>query len=176
MILLHEAQAKSRLGRFMLRCASLKSIDTTILDVDAFYCANMDELIDYAQSPLRGQALLLPEHDGFQVSSLLPLLSSKRELLIIDDLNSLYSLASDGRKSQQLTIFMRLLSHNASMNRSWVIATAYRTELEHELGGANQQRSLIALGDLLVDTDVGADSIKLKGSFKGHWPNGELSV
>jgi hypothetical protein len=62
------------------------------------------------------------------------------------------------------------------MNKSWVIATAYRTQLEHETGGANQQRSLIALGDLLVDTDVGADSIKLKGSFEGHWPNGEFSV
>jgi hypothetical protein len=109
------------------------------------------------------------------VSSLVPLLSSKRQFLIVDDLNSLYSLASDARKSQQLTILMKLLSHNARMNGSWAIAMAYRTELDHKQSAMNQ-RSLTALGDLLIDTDSHADSIKLKSSFKGHWTNGEFSL
>ena len=89
------------------------------------------------------------------------MLSSKRELIIIDDLNSLYSLASDGRKAHQLAILMRLLSHNARVNGSWVIATAFRTELGARQGAANQ-RSLTALGDLLVDTDFRDGSLKLR--------------
>jgi hypothetical protein len=173
-LLLHEIQAKMQLSRFMLRCASLQSIDTTVLDADAFYCTNMDRFGEDAQSLSKGEVLLLPEQD-FELSSLLPLLSSRRELLIIDDLNSLHSLTSDGRKSQQLAILLKLLSHNAKMNRSWVIATAYRTELGNKQGATNP-RSLTALGDLLVDTDFRADSIQLKASFKGHWPNGELSL
>jgi hypothetical protein len=173
-LLLHETQAKVNLSRFILRCASLQSIDTTILDADAFYCTNMERFAEDAQSISRGEVLLLPERD-FEVSSLLPLLSSRAQLLIVDDLNSLYSLASDTRKSQQLTILMKLLSHNARMNGSWAIATAYRTELDNKQSAMNQ-RSLTALGDLLIDTDSHADSIKLKSSFKGHWTNGEFSL
>jgi len=173
-LLLHETQAKMNVSRFMLRCASLQSIDTTILDADAFYCTNMEQFAEDAQSISTGEVLLLPEQD-FEVSSLLPLLSSKRQLLIVDDLNSLYSLASDTRKSQQLTILMKLLSHNARMNGSWAIATAYRTELDNKQSAMNQ-RSLTALGDLLIDTDSHAGSIKLKSSFKGHWTNGEFSL
>ena len=148
-------------------------MDPTVLDADAFYCSNMDALADDGQPISKGEALLLPERD-FEVSSLLPLLSSKRELIIIDDLNSIYSLASDGRKSQQLSILMRLLSHNAKMNGSWVIATAYRAELGQKQGA--NLRSVTALGDLVVDTDYQADSLKLKAAFKGHWPNGEFNL
>ena len=173
-LLLHEVEAKAKLSRFVLRCASLQSVDSTILDSDAFYCTNMERFAEDAQSIPKGEVLLLPER-GFEVSSLVPLLSSKRQILIVDDLNSLYSLASDGRKSQQLTILMKLLSHNARMNGSWAIATAYRAELDHKQSAMNQ-RSLTALGDMLIDTDTYGDSIKLKSSFKGHWTNGEFSL
>ena len=173
-LLLHETEAKVKLSRFVLRCASLQSLDSTILDSDAFYCTNMERFAEGAQSAPRGEVLLLPER-GFEVSSLVPLLSSKRQILIIDDLNSLYSLASDGRKSQQLTILMKLLSHNARMNGSWAIATAYRADLDHKQSAVNQ-RSLTALGDMLIDTHADGDSIKLESSFKGHWTNGEFSL
>jgi hypothetical protein len=172
-LLLHETEAKAKLSRFMLRCASLQSIDSTILDSDAFYCTNMERLAADAPSIPEGELLLLPER-GFEVSSLVPLLSSKKQILILDDLNSLYSLASDGRRSQQLTILMKLLSHNARMNGSWAVATAYRAELDQKQGAMNQ-RSLTALGDVLIDTETHGDLIKLKSSFKGHWTDGEFS-
>jgi len=173
-LLLHEIEAKVELSRFILRCANVQCIDSTILDSDAFYCTNMERFAEDAVSIFKGELLLLPER-GFEVSSLVPLLSSKRQILIVDDLNSLYSLASDGRKTQQLTIFMKLLSHNARMNGSWVIATAYRAELDRNQSATNQ-RSLTALGDLLIDTDTHGGSIKLKSGFKDHWTNGEFTL
>lgn len=173
-LLLHDIQTKMELSRFILRCARLQSADTTVLDTDAFYSTNMDRFAEDAQSITKAELLLLPEQD-FEVSSLLQLLSSKRELLVIDDLNSLYSLATDGRKSHQLTILMNLLSYGARMNNSWVIATAYRTELSAKQGKANR-RSLTALGDMLVDTDLREGSLRLKAGFKGRWPNDELEI
>ena len=173
-LLLHDTQVKLTLSSFMLKCASLQSIDTTVLDADAFYCTNMVRLADDARPVSEGEVLLLPEW-GFEVSWLAPLLSSRRRILIIDDLNSLYSLASDGRKSQQLTILMKLLSHNARMNGSWAFATAYRAELDHKQSAMNQ-RSLPALGDLLIDTIPYGDSIKLRSSLKDHWTDGELNL
>jgi hypothetical protein len=172
-LLLHDIQAKMQLSRFILTCARLQSTDTTILDADAFYCTNIDRFADDAQSLTNARMLLLPEQD-FDVSVLLPLLSSKWGLLVIDDLNSLYSLATDGRKLHQLSILMKLISWNAKMNKSWVIATAYRTEF-----GAKQrpnQRSLTALGDQLVDTDFREGSLRLRSGFKDWWPNGELEI
>jgi len=55
------------------------------------------------------------------------------------------------------------------------VATAYRTELGPKQGRTSQ-RSLTALADLLVDTDFREGSLKLKGGFKGRWPNDELEV
>jgi hypothetical protein len=173
-LLLHDIQAKMQLTRFLLQCAHLQSADTTVLDADAFYCTNINRFAEDAKSVAKAELLLLPEQ-GFEVASLLPLLSSKREMLIIDDLNSLYSLASDGRRSHQLTVLMRLLSHNARMNRSWVVATTYKTNLGNKQGAASQ-RSLTSLGDLLLDTELRGTSLWLKASFKGQWPNGEFSL
>jgi hypothetical protein len=171
---MHDIMAKMQLSSFLLRCASIQSADTTVLDADAFYCTNIDRFPEDVLSIARAELLLLPEQD-FEVSSLLPLISSKREFLIIDGLNSLYSLASDGRKSHQLTVLMKLLSRNASSNKSWVVATAYRTEQSARQGGTNQ-RSLTGLGDLLVDADFHGGSLKLRGGFKGRWPNDEFDV
>ncbi len=173
-VLLHDMEAKAQLSRFLLRCGSLQPADTVILDSDAFYCTNINRFAEDAQSIAKVEVLLLPEQD-FEMDSLLILLSSKTRLLIIDGLNSLYSLASDGRKSHQLTILMKMLSRNASLNGAWVIATAFRTDLSARQDVANQ-RSLTALGDLLVDTEFRDGSLKLRAGFKGVWPSDELDV
>lgn len=173
-LLLHDIETKIELSRFLLRCARLRYADTTVLDADAFYCTNMNRFAEDAQAIARAEILLLQQQD-FEVSSLLPLLSSKRELLILDDLNSLYLLATDGRRSHQLTILMKLLSSGARMNNSWVIATAFRTEVTARQGRANL-RSLTALGDLLVETEYREGSLTLKGGFNGQWPNDELKI
>ncbi|MDA4131690.1 MAG: hypothetical protein OK454_00995 [Thaumarchaeota archaeon] len=73
-LLLHETQAKVSVSRFMLRCASLQAIDTTILDADAFYCTNMERFAEDAQSIAKGEVLLLLPEQEFEVSSLVPLL------------------------------------------------------------------------------------------------------
>jgi len=173
-LLLHDVQTKVELSRFILGCARLQSSGTTVLDADAFYCTNIDRFAEDDQSFAKAEVLLLPERD-FEVGSLLPLISSKRELLVIDDLNSLYSLATDGRKSHQLAILLKLLSYIARTNNFWVIATAFRTEPSAKQGKANQ-RSLTALGDMLVDADLREGSLRLKARFKGGWPDDELEI
>jgi hypothetical protein len=172
-LLMHDIQARMAVSSFLLRCANLQSADTTVLDADAFYCTNIDRFPEDALAIARAELLLLAEQE-FEVSSLLPLLSSKREFLIIDCLNSLYSLASNGQKAHQLTVLMSMLSRNASSNKSWVVATAYRTGQN----GAHRKshRSLTGLGDLLVDADLRGSSLKLRAGFKGRWPNDELDV
>jgi len=174
-LILHDTRARLRLARLMLTCARAHPSHPTILDVDAFYCTHAEELSDQAQPISSAELLIMPE-GTFDADLLTALLSSKREVLIIDDLNSLYTLASDGRELHQLSIIMRLLSHNASLNGSWVIATAYRTEFGDGREKKANRRSLAALGDLIVDTEFSDGSLQLKAGFKGPWQDDELAV
>jgi len=171
-LLLHQTYAKIELSRFLLRCAGLQSAGVTILDTDAFYCTNLNALAEDSEYQAE---VLLPTEQDFDVISLLPLVSSKREFLIIDDLNSLYSLASDGRMSHQLMILMRLLSHNTHANRSWVIATAYRPGLISK-SSPTTQRPLTALGDVLVDVEIHNGSLKLRAESEGVWSGDGLNL
>lgn len=176
-LLLHDKETKMTLSRFLMRCAYLLAASTSILDADAFYCTNIDQLTEQMNDDndflTKTEIILLPEKT-FKVSYLTPLISSKTQILILDDLNSLYSLASDSRKSYELSVFMKLLSYNAKMNRSWVISTTYRTE-RGARSSANG-RSLAGLVDMLVDTELREGSLLLKASLNGYWPNDEFKL
>ncbi len=172
-LVLHDLEAKFALTRLILGCARLDPARAVLLDIDAFYCTNIDRFAEYALSVGEARLVLLPETD-FEMEALLPLLSSRTNLLVIDGLNSLYSLAHDGRRSQQLAIVMRLLSFNARMNGSWVMAVAYRNEQPRQ--GRADRRSLTALGDLVIDTDYRDGSLTLKAQLDDGWTNDELRI
>lgn len=107
--------------------------------------------------------MTLPE-GGLEVSSLVPLLSSKTAMLLVDDLNSLYSLAAGG--ARQLGALMRMFSYNARLNGTWAVATAYMAELEERR--TPNPRSVVTAGDVLVDTQMDGESLKLT------WPDGAV--
>lgn len=172
LMLLHDIHARLPTSRFLLSSARSMALRTSVLDTDAYYCANIDSFAAEAQSITGG--LFLLSGDEVEASSLIPLLSSTTEMLVVDDLNSLYSLASDGRKLHQLAIMMRLLSHNAKLNGSWVIATAYKTE-GAKRDDANR-RSLTSFADKVIEVETRQGSLRLKTGIKGMWPDDELNV
>jgi hypothetical protein len=169
-LLFHETKTRTLLGRFLLECANQQPGGATILDSSAYYCTHAADLSGTSiPEPVE---VLLPT-GGFEPTGLLPLLSSSAPILIIDDLNSLYSLASDRRRLHQLTVLVRLLSYNAKMNGRWVVATAYRTEL----GGKREAkaRSTTAMGDLLAEASIHEGRLRLKADFPA-WSNGAFDT
>lgn len=163
-LLFHETKTKFLLGRLLIECARQEPGGVTILDTSAYYCTHATELA--GTSPPGPVEILLPV-GGFEVNALLPLLASTTPVVVIDDLNSLYSLASDGRRLHQLTVLMRLLAHNAQANGTLVVATAYGAEL----GGRRERaRSTTAMGDLLVEAEALEGGLRLKSEFPG-WPD-----
>lgn len=170
-LLLHEASTKMAVARFLLGCVRALSLEVVVVDSDAFYSSNVSKLVGEANPA--GEILLLPE-GVLEIASLLPVLSSRR-LTVIDDLNSLYSLASDGRRSQQLGILIRLLSYNARMNGAWVLATAYVTD-QHRREARLDPRSLTAVGDTLIDTDLGEGRLRFKSASSEYWASGEYNL
>lgn len=159
------------MSSFLLGCAARKSLRTTVVDSDAFYSTHMREFDTAAGS---GQLVLFPNRSHLEARSLVPLISSRTELLVIDDLNSLYSMFSDARRSQQLAVMLRFLAYNAKVNASWVVATAYGADLERP--GEASRWSVLTLGDILVDTKVSADSVMLTVGMGGPRPEAELLI
>lgn len=169
-LLLHDVETRIAVSRFILQCTNLCSLQALLYDTDAFFCTNID-LLGHQDSTPTGE-VLLPSEEDFEMVSLVSLLSSRRQMVIVDDLNSLYSMASDGHRSEQLAIILNLLSHNARMNHSWAIATAYTTELAPTRDIAN--RRLSGLGGVVIDTELRDGSVRLKGISRSSWPNGEF--
>jgi len=172
-LLLHETQARVQLSKFLLKCTTSQSTTSAILDTDAFYCTNLGALT--RNSEHKSDLLLLPPDQDFDATSLLPLVSLKAELLIIDDFNSLYSLASDTKMSHKLMILVRLLSHNARSNRSWIIATAFKSELASSFASMNK-RALASLADIVVDVEIRDGSLRFNSKSEGIWTAGELNL
>lgn len=170
-LLLHDASTKMAVGRFLLECARALSLETVVVDSDAFYSSNITKLI--GDTSPTGEILLLPE-GTLQIASFLPILSSG-QLTVIDDLNSLYSLASDGRRSQQLGILIRMLSYNARMNNSWVLASAY-TPSQQGRKAKLDPRSLTAVGDALIDAELTENRLRFRSVSSRPWTEGEYSL
>ncbi len=177
-LLFKDNRSRALLGNFMLRCASAREESTSILDVDAFYCAQIKTLTtQIPQGFLEATRLtLLPSHGiHFEPRSLSFLLSAETHLLIIDSLNSLYSVASNSNHSRELMALMRLLSYNARMNGSKVVATAFGSEWLPSQDGS--RRSLQSLGDLVIDVEPEKDgSVILRPKKSTGWLNGEFLV
>ena len=173
LLLWHDIKTKTDLSRLIVGCLQHQPGPSMILDSGVFYSTNVKRITD-GSGLAEARISLLPEGD-FEVSALLPLVSSEVKLLVIDDLNSLYSLAADGRRLHQLTVLLKMLSYNARINDTWVIATASRTDASPRREDANQ-RSLATAGDMVVDAESKGNSLTLKARFMSWWPRGELAV
>jgi hypothetical protein len=172
MISFHDKDTKIRTINFLTRCASKLKTQTRILDTDAFCSIQVQQLVDVKNSDFLNRAqILLPIH-GFEAESLASLISSNIGFLIIDDLNSLFSLASARSQSHQLFAMMRIISYHARINESWVFATAYRSASNKP--SKTNKHSLESLTDLTLETLSGEGSIALKGSAVSEWPDNEF--
>ena len=158
--------------RFLARCASESWAQTSILDVDAFYAVHAQLLAENMTDRfLDGTKVLIPLH-GFKAESLPSLISSMTSCVIIDDLNSLVSLASAKSQSHQLFAFMKMLSYHSRINESWAFATAYRGEWNQQ---KPNRRSLESLGDVVIEAKLEGGSVTFESKGTG-WPDGELSL
>jgi hypothetical protein len=172
MISFHDKETKVQVINFLTRCASRLKAQTRILDMDAFCSTQVQQLVDVKDSDFLDRAeILLPIH-GFEAESLASLITSETEFLIIDDLNSLFSLASARSQSHQLFALMKILSYHARINGSWVFATAYRS-VPTKPSKINKH-SLGSLADLAIETLPGDGSITLKGPAESKWPDNEF--
>lgn len=158
----HDKDTKIRAINFLAGCASRLAIETRILDMDAFCSTRVQHLVDNTNIGfLDSTRLLLPSH-GFDLESLPSLISSRTGLLILDDLNSLFSLASTKSESHQLFAIMKIISYHARITKSWVIATAYRSDWNRP--AKTTQRSLESLADLTLESRSEDGSTKPKAA------------
>jgi hypothetical protein len=163
------------LARFLLDCICITDKTATVLDTNTTYASNSVMLAsNLGESCLENITLLIPSQ-GPTKSALANSIFSTYDVLIVDDLNTLYHLLSTEDRSaiRELTAITKILSYFCRENGKTAFLTAYSAgeSLKREGG----QRSLFRMGDLSVSTSVD-DSIRFRCDHGAAWPNNTFSV
>lgn len=155
--LFRDKKTKVNASNYILKSASILNMRTKILDADAFYCNNLISVTRRLdENFMRKTELLIPDR-YFTVRSLAKILPLRSELLILDGLNSIYSLTSNGRQARQLLALAMILSYFARTNDRCVIFTIYRTGWTYARAKKKEEggrQSLASVGDILVNSNL----------------------
>jgi hypothetical protein len=124
---------------------------------------------------LENITLWIPSQDPTK-TSLVNSIFSKYDVLIVDDLNTLYHfLSMDDRSAiRELTAITKILSYFCRENGKTAFLTVYSAgeTLKKEVG----QRSLFRIGDFSISTRIDDSTIKFTCDHGTAWPDNTFSV
>jgi len=164
------------LARFLLNCTCMADQRAVVLDTDAIFASNSKMLASQLnETCLKNIILRIPSRDPTK-TSLADSIFSKYDVLIVDDLNTLYHLLSmnDYSTIRELTAITRILSYYCRENRKTAFLTVYSAgeSLKKEIG----QRSLFRMGDLSISTRTDDSTIRFKCDQGTAWSGNTFSV
>ena len=164
------------LARFLLNCLCTTDNRSVVLDTDAMFASNSKGLASRLNEHcLENITLWIPSLDPTK-ASLVNLIFSKYDVLIVDDLNTLYHLISMGDYSaiRELTAMTRILSYFCRENGKTAFLTVYSAgeSLKKVIG----QRSLFRMGDISISTRTDDTAIRFTCDHGTAWLNNTFSV
>jgi len=148
-----------------------------VLDLDAFYSSNSDQVFRSAGPEALSDAIIRVPRPGADLEAeLAGLFGVRHNVVIIDSLNSLYHLLAqeDGSsRGRRLSFAASGLSYFARTNAKSVILSMYRRE-GFQRGG--QTRSISGLTDSTVAAEVRGQDMTFRNVRGPGWPGGRFSI
>jgi hypothetical protein len=168
--------AHLRLASFLLGCICSTNRTVLVLDTDAIYASNSRTLASQlSETCLEIPTLRVPVHDPTK-TSLVTSIFSEYDVLIVDDLNTLYHfLSMDNRSAvRELTAVAKILSYFCRENGNTVFLTAYSPDeaLRKEIGF----RSILRMGDLSISMSMTGSKLNFRCDRGVAWPDNTFSV
>jgi hypothetical protein len=168
-------ESHTRFAEFILGCICKAKKKAIVIDVDAIYAShNRIFTSQLARECLENITLWIPADNSIQ-ALLTSTAFSSYEVLLIDDLNTIYHILSlqDGSGIQRLVSMSKMLSYFCRENRTAVILTVYSsTERFARIG----QRSLFRIGDLSVSMKFRDSEIQFTCNHGNAWKNNSFSA
>jgi hypothetical protein len=164
-------------ARFLLGCICVTKKRVLILDMNAFYASNILLLNKKLTENCLGNTIItVPTDDSKLESWLISSTFSKNDLLIIDNLNTVYHLMSiNGRRFniRRLYAITSILSYLAQTNEISIFLTVYRTTSERV---KNTPRSLDQMGETSISVKIHDSTINFQCNTGRAWINGTFSM
>jgi hypothetical protein len=170
-ILVANRDANAAVTKFALGCLAESKVRTVLLDTSCFYGTNIQALTEGIPREFLERTTLLTIPEGARPEAVLTELMANPEAkaILIDDLNSLNALMSEGdAKSSihELFVLIRMLSYYARINGIVIFATVYKSQRSD----SNSRRSLAAAADFQIETETEPSSITFRCESVGVWP------
>lgn len=160
-----------------MKCVCGLQKKALVVDVDAIYASHSRILAtQLARDCLENITLWIPTDNSIQALLVDPASSASYDVLLVDDLNTIYHILSLEGKSaiQKLVSVSRIMSFFCRENQVAAILTVYSSPTERfpRLG----QRSLSRIGDLSISTTVKDSAIQFTCNHGRAWPNNAFSA
>ncbi len=174
-----EREVNLHLAQFIIGLASALNWRVLVLDTDAFYAANIISVSEkQSDNQKRGVFIRIPTNDLRLEEWLVDSILTKYELLIVDDMNSLYHLfGSLGKNSgsRKLHFIGRTLSYFARSENRTVILNLYKNIMDSTPVGESS-RSLAKYADLVASVRVQDSFIRFRCNQGRAWSNNFFSA
>jgi hypothetical protein len=175
--LMEDRQTNLEFARTIMGILSQTGDGSAIIDLDAFYSSNSDQIFRLLDPPAtKASSIRVPEPGAEIERELSALFGVQQNTIIIDSLNSLYHLISPENTSlrgRKLTLAIASLSYFARTNARAVLLTMYRREgFTH--GGTS--RSISSISDATMSVDIIGQELTLRSERGSVWSGGKFSI
>jgi hypothetical protein len=162
-------------SRFLLGCLTVLKVNATLFDTSCFYGVNIREITQGLSKEFLQQSTLVQFSDTSDPEdSLSDIVTMDSSAILIDDLNAiLHLLSSQSRRSgiHRLATFYRVLSHEAMMNKLFLLGSIYKSKPQ-TTASSRHKRSLADFADLQITVETEADELAFHCNKIVTWPTG----
>jgi len=173
--LLQDRQANLDFGRTIIDLLERTGDTAMILDLDAFYASNADQIFRSLGSPTT-VSLSVPEPGADIEEEFAAVFEDGQGVVIIDSLNSFYHLISqeDGSsRSKKMNFAIAALAYFARTNAKAVVLSMYRREGFTRWGTS---RSISGLSDITASVDTRNQGLFIRTERGSAWEGGVFST
>ena len=173
--LLQDRQANLDFARTIIDLLERTRDTAMILDLDAFYASNADQIFRSLGSPTT-VSLSVPEPGADIEEEFAAVFEDGQGVVIIDSLNSFYHLISqeDGSsRSKKMNFAIAALAYFARTNAKAVVLSMYRREGFTRWGTG---RSISGLSDITASVDTRNQGLFIRTERGSAWEGGVFST
>lgn len=170
-------QTNIAFARGIMALAAQSGETCIVLDIDAFYASNADDIFAGLRAPAARSTLVQIPEPGSRIEDEFPkLFSHDSGVMIVDSLNSLHHLLSsggDGLRGRKFSFAIAVLSFVARAGNRAVMLAMYRRE---GITRAVASRSISSLSDSTVSAEVRGSELVLECQRGLAWQGARFSI
>ena len=163
-----------RFARTLMKSLAEAAKSCIILDLDAFYSSNSDQIFMGPHGRQAERSIRVPLPGSDVEAEFSRLFETTQDAIVIDSMNSFYHLISEGNGSargRKMKFALASLSQFASANNKAVILSMYGRE---GLAKSGRGRQISSLSDVTASVSTKNSEVEIRTERGPGWPGGSF--